>query len=164
MMQFTANNHGHPLNYSFPVSAVQDCSVSGLLNQCMEVSGWRYLIDKEVAAGSLQFGTARVMNGAEWVLAFENALQTNRPQWWDARRRRLRNENLVRIRLPGKRWCWFCLRIRRSDINKRKPFYTPPGRGIMSLCECAKAATGGLWHERRSGLLRDGGIVVGAGI
>ncbi len=32
-------NFGHPLTYTFPLSPVQNCSISGLLNQCMEVSG-----------------------------------------------------------------------------------------------------------------------------
>ena len=69
------NHYGNPLNYTFPASAVVPCSIHGLLNQCMEVSGWHYLIDKEVAAGSVNFGRTNVMNGQEWVEAFENALQ-----------------------------------------------------------------------------------------
>jgi RNA polymerase sigma factor (sigma-70 family) len=94
------NSFGHPLNSSFPISPVQRCSISGLLDQCMELSGWRYLIDKEVAAGSVKFGNAKVLNGEEWLTAFENALQTNTPEWWDAKLKRQRQENLVLIRYP----------------------------------------------------------------
>ena len=98
--QFVATSYGHPLNYTFPISPVQLSSISGLLNQCMEVSSWRYLIDKEVAAGNVKFGCPKVSNGEEWVAAFENALQTNTPQWWDVKLKKQRRENLVLIRYP----------------------------------------------------------------
>ena len=94
------NSFGHPLNSSFPISPVQRCSIGGLLNQCMELSGRRYLIDKEVAAGSVKFGNSKVLNGEEWLTAFESALQTNTPEWWDAKRKSQRRENLVLIRYP----------------------------------------------------------------
>ena len=97
-MQFTTNSYGDPENYTFPISPIEGCSVNGLLNECMEVSGWRYLIDKDVAAGSVKFGCDRVMNGQEWVSAFEAALQTNRPEWWDQKLKVMRTENLVLIR------------------------------------------------------------------
>jgi len=100
MMQFMTNSYGHPLNYTFPIEKVQRCSINGLLNQCMEVSGWRYLMDKEVAAGDVQFGCPKVYNGEEWVAAFENALQTNTPEWWVAKKKGFRRENLVLIRFP----------------------------------------------------------------
>ena len=100
MMQYLTNNYGHPLNYTFPITAVQLSSINGLLNQCMEVSGWRYLMDKEVAAGSVKFGCPKVYNGEEWVAAFESALQTNKPEWWVAKKNGFRRENLVLIRFP----------------------------------------------------------------
>jgi RNA polymerase sigma factor (sigma-70 family) len=100
MAQFMTNSYGHPLNYTFPISPAQRCSINGLLNECMEVSGWRYLMDKDVAAGGVQFGCPKVFNGEEWVAAFENALQTNRPEWWDAKLKKQRRENLVLIRYP----------------------------------------------------------------
>jgi hypothetical protein len=64
----------------------------------MEVSGWRYLIDKDVSAGSVEFGCPKVLNGEEWVTAFENALQTNTPEWWVPKKKGFRKENLVLIR------------------------------------------------------------------
>lgn len=99
-MQYITNSWGHPLNYTLPAGPVASCNIHGLLNQCMEVSGWRYLIDKDVAAGSVKFGPDKVMNGAEWVAAFENALQTDKPEWWDQTRKKMRSENLVLIRYP----------------------------------------------------------------
>jgi RNA polymerase sigma factor (sigma-70 family) len=100
--QFMTNSYGHPMTYTFPISSVQRCSISGLLDQCMEVSGWQYLIDKDVSAGSVGFGCSKVMNGEEWVAAFENALQTGAPEWWDfhAAKPHMRRENLMLIRYP----------------------------------------------------------------
>jgi RNA polymerase sigma factor (sigma-70 family) len=102
MIQYMTNSYGHPLEWTFPISPAQACSISGLLDQCMEVSGWHYLIDKNVAAGMVKFGCPKVMNGEEWVAAFENALQTNMPEWWssDGKRNRMHRENLVLIRFP----------------------------------------------------------------
>jgi RNA polymerase sigma factor (sigma-70 family) len=100
MMQYMTNSYGHPLTYTFPIEPVQRCSISGLLDQCMEISGWRYLIDKDVSAGSVEFGCPKVLNGQEWVTAFENALQTNTPEWWVPKKKGFRKENLVLIRFP----------------------------------------------------------------
>jgi RNA polymerase sigma factor (sigma-70 family) len=97
------NHYGNPLNYTFPASAATPCSIHGLLNQCMEVSGWRYLIDKEVAAGSVNFGRTNAMNGQEWVEAFENALQFGEPEWWVVGGKKQRKENLVLLRYPQER-------------------------------------------------------------
>ena len=50
-----------------------------MLNQCMELSGTRYLVAHEAWGGMVQFGHSN-LNGAQWVAAFELALQTNRPE------------------------------------------------------------------------------------
>jgi hypothetical protein len=101
VIRFMTNGFGHQLDSTFSASTnVQLCSVSGLLNQCMEISGWHYLIDKNVAAGTVKFGPLKEMTGKEWVAAFENALQTGRPEWWDGKTKRMRQENLVLIRFP----------------------------------------------------------------
>jgi len=94
------NFFGNPATFSFPITPVERCSISGLLDQCMQVSGNRYLVDKEVAAGGVKFGCPKVMNGEEWIAAFENALQTNTPEWWDATLKTQRQENLILIRYP----------------------------------------------------------------
>jgi RNA polymerase sigma factor (sigma-70 family) len=92
-----------PKNSSFPAHPIQRCSISGLLNQCMQVTGDHYLIDKEVSAGTVQFGNAETLDGSQWVEAFEKALQTARPEWWDSARKGFRRENLVFIRFPQKK-------------------------------------------------------------
>jgi len=87
-------------NTTFSPTPVQPCSISGLLDQCMQTTGTHYLVDKEVAAGSVQFGNSKSLNGSQWVAAFEHALQTARPEWWDQATRKMRRENLVLIRFP----------------------------------------------------------------
>jgi hypothetical protein len=79
------------------------CLIQGMLNQCMEVSGVRYLMPPFVAAGSVRFGSTNALNGPQWVAAFEKALQTGTPEWWDAEQKKMRDENLVLIRFPEQR-------------------------------------------------------------
>jgi|GEM_PF-1715836 len=96
--------HGrkNPAAWSFPATSPQNCSIHGLLNQCMEVTGTRYLIACEAAAGAVQFGHSNVLNGAQWVAAFEAALRTNHPNCFDYIAKRPRPENLLLIReTPG---------------------------------------------------------------
>jgi hypothetical protein len=95
-MQFQ-QKHGkpHPLSYSFGASPTSRCSIHGLLNQCMKVSGTRYVVAKDVAAGTVMFGPTNTLNGAQWVNAFTEALQTGQPEWWDSQTKKFRKENLV---------------------------------------------------------------------
>ncbi len=87
--------------YMFGATSVTNrCLVQGVLNQCMEVSGVRYLMPPFVAAGTVRFGNTNTLNGPQWVAAFENALQTGTPEWWDAEQKKMRDENLVLIRFP----------------------------------------------------------------
>jgi hypothetical protein len=65
----------NPAGYSFPPSADRRCSVQGLLNQCSQVTGTRYLIAREARGDSIYFGHAKTLNGTQWVAAFERALQ-----------------------------------------------------------------------------------------
>lgn len=92
--------HGkkNPAGWSFPAGTIQPCSVHGLLNQCMEVTGTRYLIAQEAAAGSVRFGHTNILNGAQWVASFEAALQTNQPDCFDFFAKGTRKENLLLIR------------------------------------------------------------------
>jgi hypothetical protein len=69
----------NPASYSFPASPVALCSVSGLLNQCMEVSGTQYLIGVEAAGAAVEFGNTNVLNGTQWVAAFETAIEKSEP-------------------------------------------------------------------------------------
>ncbi len=87
-------------HYQFGASPTNRCSVQGLLNQSMAVTGTRYLIAQEVLAASVPFGTATTLDGPKWVASFENALETQRPEWWDPNRKTFVRENLVLIRWP----------------------------------------------------------------
>lgn len=66
----------NPATYSFPATPVQPCSIHGLLNQCMEVSGTRYYIAVEIAGG-IDFGHTNVLNGAQWIAGIEKALESS---------------------------------------------------------------------------------------
>ncbi len=89
--------HPQPLAFSFPACPVSRCSIHGLLNQCMEVSGVSYLIPKDVAAGTVQFGHTNVLNGGQWVAAFTEALTNGQPEWWDSRAKGFRKGNLILV-------------------------------------------------------------------
>jgi hypothetical protein len=89
--------HPRPLAYGFPASPTNRCSIQGLLNQCMEVCGVTYLIPKEVAAGTVQFGHTNSFNGEQWVAAFTDLLRNGQPEWWDSKVQRFRRENLVLV-------------------------------------------------------------------
>ncbi len=92
----------NPAAYTFPASPVQFCSIAGLLNQCMEVSGTRYLIAVEIAGG-VEFGNTNTLNGAQWVAAFERALETSDPVLcYDYTKKRNFQDTLMLIReRPG---------------------------------------------------------------
>jgi hypothetical protein len=87
-----------PGNYTFGGRPATPCSIHGLLNQCMTVTGTRYLMAKEVSAGSVSFGHSNTLNGAQWVAAFEAALQTNQPEYFEYSGKTMRRENLLLIR------------------------------------------------------------------
>ena len=76
--QFKRRSKPNPAAYTFPACPVQPCSIDGLLNQCMEVSGTRYLIAVEIG-GAVEFGHTNALNGAQWVAAFERAIETSGP-------------------------------------------------------------------------------------
>jgi hypothetical protein len=86
-----------PGTYSFPVSPTTGCSIHGLLMQCTDISGVRYVIPKDVAAGRVQFGTTNVLTGPQWVQAFTEALQHGQPGWWDSKAKTSISENLVLV-------------------------------------------------------------------
>jgi Na+(H+)/acetate symporter ActP len=90
-----------PASYSFPASLVTGCSIHGLLNQCMQVSGMHYVMPLEVAASSVQFGNATPLNGAQWVAAFEQALQQDKITMWKEGQRS--DDYLVLIRAGARK-------------------------------------------------------------
>jgi hypothetical protein len=69
-----------------------------LLIQCHEIAGIQFLIDKNIAGGTVQFGSSNVLSGPQWVNAFTNAVRTGIVEWWDPKKGRFRKENPVFIR------------------------------------------------------------------
>ena len=86
----------NPAMHSFPALSNQLCSIHGLLTQCTEVAATKYLIAHE--AYLVEFGHTNVLSGAQWVAAFEQALQTNQPQCVHPASNGLWRENLLLIR------------------------------------------------------------------
>ena len=79
----------------FPPGRATKCSIHGLLSQCTEISGVRYVITKEVAAGQVDFGATTTLTAPQFVRAFTRALQTNQPEFINFRTQRRYKENLV---------------------------------------------------------------------
>jgi hypothetical protein len=91
-------------NYTFgPTPTTTRCSVQGLLNQCMEVSGTRYLIKQDLVVATVQFGNTNSLRGDLWIGAFEQALETGKPEWWDMHQKKFISENFVLLRYPANR-------------------------------------------------------------
>lgn len=104
-------------NYTFSASAPVRCSVHGLLNQCMEVSGTRYVIWKDVAAGTVEFGHTNALNGNQWVAAFEEALKNGKVEWYDFKTKEFRRENLALTRYDHKT----VVVVPQSQVDKYRP-------------------------------------------
>ncbi len=87
----------NPAAFAFPASPIRPCSIVGLLEQCMEVSGKQYLIGVEII-GDVEFGHTNKMNGTQWVAAFEHALETSGPvTCYDAARKQTFKDTLLLI-------------------------------------------------------------------
>jgi hypothetical protein len=92
----------NPAAYTFPATPVRLCSIGGLLNQCMEVNGTQYLIAVEIGS-AVEFGNTNALSGAQWVAAFEQAIETSNPViCYDYTRKRNFQDTLLLIReKPG---------------------------------------------------------------
>ena len=68
----------------------------------MEMTGTRYLVAVEIA-GPVQFGNTNALNGAQWVAAFEHAIETSGPVFcFDYATKRNFEDTLLLIReKPG---------------------------------------------------------------
>ena len=88
---------------SFAASPRTGCSIQGLLNQCDGASGTHYLMPLSVAAGVVQFGNTNVLDGPQWVAAFEKELQTGDVQIFDQQKKRTRPEHLALLRFPAQK-------------------------------------------------------------
>ena len=80
---------------AFPPSAVRRYSIYGLLDQCTKFTGVRYVMLKDVAAGTVEFGHTNPLTSAQWVQAFTAALEHAQPEWRDSKTRTLKKENLI---------------------------------------------------------------------
>jgi hypothetical protein len=95
--------HPNPLAYRFSAHpGPVRCSINGLLNQCMEAGGIQYLIEKKVATGDVMFGPTNILNGQQWIEAFEEALQNGEAEWWDPDTKGFHKEKLSLIRYDPK--------------------------------------------------------------
>lgn len=96
--------HGKPnlATYSFPPFSNQLFSIQGMLNQCTEVSGTRYLIAVEIA-GTVNFGSTNTLSGSKWTAAVEHTLETtDKVLCYDYARTRNFQDSLLLIReSPG---------------------------------------------------------------
>ncbi len=88
----------NPAGYSFPASPPVPCSIGGLLNQCMEVSGTKYLIAVEASACAVDFGHTNTLNGTQWVSAFENTITNTPVSCYDFTLKHFFDDRLVLIR------------------------------------------------------------------
>lgn len=89
----------------------------------------RYLMPPFVAAGSVRFGNTNMLNGPQWVAAFEKALQTGTPEWWDAEQKKMRDENLVLIRFPEQKTVLVLPREKAAEFQRTNQFGKVDGRG-----------------------------------
>ena len=95
LFEWKQRHHPNPSSYSFGAMPKASCSIHGLLNQCMEVSGKHYILPRNIAAGSVNFGHSNTLNGVQWVAAFEQALWQDFPEWWE--NGKFQRENLAFI-------------------------------------------------------------------
>jgi len=125
MMKMSSSSN----KYSFGATSLTNrCLIQGMLNQCTEVSGVRYLMPPFVAAGSVRFGNTNTLNGPQWAAAFEKALQTRTPEWWDAEQKKMRDENLVLIRFPEQRTVLVLPQEKAAEFQRTNKFGKVDGR------------------------------------
>src|SRR2546426_7447091 len=101
-MEYKKRTSPNAARHSFSAAPVQRCSVQGLLCECMEVSGTHYFILKDIVASSVDFGHSKTLNGSQWVAAFEQALQNNKPEWWSGSGKNFTRENFALLRKDAK--------------------------------------------------------------
>ncbi|HZV36448.1 MAG TPA: hypothetical protein VFB72_17865 [Verrucomicrobiae bacterium] len=69
----------------------------------MDVSGTRYLMPAQIAAGIVQFGHSNALDGPQMIAAVESALQKSDTGWWDAKAKKWRAEPLQLLRFPAQK-------------------------------------------------------------
>ena len=112
--------------WSFGASPKTACSIQGLLNQCANVTGNRYLMPPDIAAGVVQFGNTNTLNGPEWVAAFETELKTGNVQWWDQQNQQRRWEHLALLRFPEQKTVLVLPESSAADFLRTNGIHVPP--------------------------------------
>jgi len=112
--------------WSFPASPKTFCSIQGLLIQCAQVTGMRYLMPLSVAAGGVQFGNTKTLNGPQWVGAFEKELQTGDVQYWDAGTRTMKREHLALLRFPEQKTILVLPEADVAEFQRTNGIHSPP--------------------------------------
>ncbi len=71
----------NPASFTFPGSIYGPtaCSLSGMLNQSMTVTGTRYFIAVEACGATIRFGPTNTLGGAQWVADLEHTIETSDP-------------------------------------------------------------------------------------
>ena len=67
-----------PPLFSIAASPVGPCSIYRCLEVCTELTGTNYYVAVEIPH-TIKFGTSNVLSGAQWVAAFESAIETSGP-------------------------------------------------------------------------------------
>lgn len=73
--------------------------VQPLLNLCTGYSSTQYLIPKDLAAGTVSFGTTNPMDGPQFIAAIENTVCHSNVAWLDSSKGQ-RTEPLALLRFP----------------------------------------------------------------
>lgn len=111
--------------WSFPASPKMPCSIQGLLNQCANVTGNRYLMPTNITTGVVQFGNSNTLNGPQWVAAFETELKTGDVQYWDQQNRQMRHEHLALLRFPEQKTVLVLPESGAADFQRTNGIHVP---------------------------------------
>lgn len=76
------------------------CSVHGMLMQCTDVTGIRFIIEREVAAGTIPLRHDKPLNGYQWSQKLTDEVRTN-SSWWDPAKRDFRKEKVSLLTKDG---------------------------------------------------------------
>jgi hypothetical protein len=88
-----------PKAVSISAQPVTKWGVASLLNMCGNYSGTRYLISKDLAAGTVPFGNTNTMNGPQFISAIEDTISRSNVNWQDSSQV-WRTEPLALLRFP----------------------------------------------------------------
>ena len=88
-----------PRAVSEPPQPATKWRVQLLLNMCTDLSGTRYLMSRELAAGTVLFSTTNRMNGPQFMTAIEDTVCHSNVNWLDSSNV-MRKEPLALLRFP----------------------------------------------------------------